>query len=201
MSVKTPTQGRAIQTRERIVAAARRLFSERGYADVSTQDVLERAGVSRGAVYHHFAGKRELMQAVMEEIEGELLEGLAGRLAGVEDPYEQIVVASQGYMDYCVTSDDLRRISLRDGRAALGWTQWREFALSYGLGVTIALVTNAQEAGRLSGDDPETLGHVVLGALIEAATMIAHSDDPAATRERVGRAVAVLIEGLEAPGR
>jgi AcrR family transcriptional regulator len=98
----TRTQESGEATRERIVQAARELVVERGYADVSTSEVLKRAGVSRGGLYHHFAGKEQLMAAVLDALERDFVERLGAAVAVAPDPFSALRDGVQWYLDECM---------------------------------------------------------------------------------------------------
>src|SRR5947209_3751218 len=139
-------------TRAALVRAARELFSERGYAAVGTNEVVQRAGVTRGAMYHHFPDKRELFRAAYEETEKELVEDLAGRVATIDDPWEALVAGLRAFFD--IASDPkLMQMGLVDGPAVLGWAEWREVGNRYGLEVTAAALQRAKDAGALRDAD------------------------------------------------
>jgi AcrR family transcriptional regulator len=182
-------------TRAALVRAARELFSERGYTAVGTNEVVQRAGVTRGAMYHHFPDKRELFRAAYEETEKELVEELAARVATIEDPWEALVAGMRAFFD--LASDPmLMRMGLIDGPSVLGWEAWREVGNRYGLGVTSAALQRAMDAGTLRAADVDGLAHLLLAALGEAGMMLANSDDPHADRERVEKALMAMLEGL-----
>lgn len=180
------------------MTAARDLFAERGYAAVGTNEVVQRAGVTRGAMYHHFHDKRDLFRAVYEQVEEELVAATAGRMSGIEDPWELLVAGVRSFFDAC-TDPVVMRIALTDGPAVLGWQEWREIGNRYGLGLVSFGLQNAMEAGFLRRADVKPLAHLVLGALDEAAMLIANADDPGATRERAEETLLVLLEGLRMP--
>lgn len=182
--------------REALVAAARELFIERDYDRVSTEEILERSGVSRGALYHHFPTKLDLFQAVWEASERRLIEELAAGVPATSSPFEVLLGLARAYLRAAETDQELRRIGLGQSRAVLGWEAWRNASMELGIGVVLAVVRAAIEAGELAGEDPETLAIVVLGAVIEAAMLIVAADDPAAARERSEAAVLALLEGL-----
>src|SRR3954453_15929985 len=106
-----PDRGEA--TRDALLAAARTLFAERGYAGVGTEEVVRRAGVTRGALYHYFHDKQDLFRAVFEQTEGENIQPIIARVEGVPDPMEELVVGVRAFLDAC---DDptLMRIGVRD---------------------------------------------------------------------------------------
>jgi AcrR family transcriptional regulator len=189
---------RAEKTRQRIVQAARELVVERGYAGVSTSEIQNRAGVSRGGLYHHFASRQELMAAVIGAIEADLTQRLAAAVADAGDPLSQLRVGAQWYLDECVRSREIQRIGLYEGRQALGWERWRESVAPHGVGMLIAALEAAMDAGQIDRVDPSALAYALLAMLHESATMILSAADKAGERERVGAVVAALIDGLRA---
>ncbi len=190
------TQDRGEATRERIVQAARELVVERGYAGVSTAEVLDRAGVSRGGLYHHFDGKDQLMAAVLEAVERDVIVRLAAAVAEQPDPFSALRVGAQWYLDECMRSKELQRVGVLEGRKALGWEAWRETVGPYGLTMLAEALAGAMEAGEIVPADPTVLAHLILAALHEAAGIIQSAAHPPAERERTGRAIANLIDGL-----
>lgn len=182
--------------REALVEAALGLFVERDYDEVSTEEILERSGVSRGALYHHFPAKLDLFRAVWEASERRVIEELAAQVPVSDGPFEALLGMARAYLRAAETDRELRRIGLGQSRAVLGWEAWRKAATGLGLGVALALVRAAVEAGELPPEDPETLAVVVLGAVIEAAMLIVVAEDAAAARERSEAAVVTVLEGL-----
>jgi AcrR family transcriptional regulator len=187
---------RAEATRERIVQAARELVIEYGYDGVSTGQVLQSAGVSRGGLYHHFAGKQELMAAVLEAVERDFTDRLAAAVADAPDPFAALETGVQWYLDECLHSKELQRVGLYEGRKALGWEAWRDTIAPYGLQLLAAGLNAAIEAGQLEQADPLALAHMILALLHEAVTMNLTAPDPLAERTRTGGAVATIIAGL-----
>ena len=184
-------------TRAALIETARELFSERGYSAVGTNEIVQRAGTTRGAMYHHFPDKRELFRAAYEETEKELVEGLAAHLETIEDPWEAMVTGMRSFFD--ISSDPkLMQMGLIDGPSVLGWEAWREIGNRYGLGVTTAGLQRAMDAGVLRPADVTRLAHLLLAALGEAAMLLANADDPQAERERVEAALMTMLEGLRA---
>ena len=193
--VKDGRAERGEATREALIEAARELFSERGYAAVGTNEVVKRAGVTRGAMYHHFADKRELFRAVYEDTERRLVEGLAVQTAAIEDPWEALVVGMRSFFD--VASDPkLMQMGLIDGPAVLGWEAWREIGNRYGVKLTTTGLQRAMDAGVLRRADVTLLARMLLAALGEAAMLMASADDPRAERERVEATIFTMLEGL-----
>jgi len=174
---------------------ARELFAERGYAGVGTEEIVRRASVTRGALYHHFEDKRDLFRAVHEGLEQGLVAGIGERIAGIQDPYELLVTGLRAYLDAC-TDPALIQIALIDAPGVLGWAEWREVDARYGLGLVQFGLQNAMEAGVIREVDLRPFSHLMLGALGEAAFLIAYSDDPVAARDEVEGPLLALLEGL-----
>ena len=184
-------------TRTALVRAARELFTERGYAAVGTSEVVKRAGVTRGALYHHFPDKRELFRAAYEATERDLVEGLNSQLTTIDDPWEALVTGIRSFFDIA-SEPKLMRMGLIDGPAVLGWEAWREIGNRYALRVTAAGIQRAMDAGVLRQADVNALAHMLLAAVGEAGLMLANSPDPAAERERVEATLMTMLEGLRA---
>ncbi len=185
---------RTAATRTALIAAARRLFTERGYDAVGTEEIVRAAGVTRGALYHHFGGKAELLEAVYERLEAESTERVARVVLGseLESPLEAMKAGIEAFLDECA-EPELQRIALHDAPAVLGWDRWREIAAANGLGLIEASLTAAIEAGEIRALPVKPLAHLLLGALDEAAMLIARDDDPVARAE----VTAVLLALLE----
>ena len=186
---------RSEATREALIRAARPLFAERGYADVGTEEIVRAAGLTRGALYHHFGGKRELLAAVYEEIERELAERIASGALGASDPVEAMRAGSALFLDACL-EPEVQRIVLLDAPAVLGWERWREIAAANGLGLIEASLGAAIEAGEIRELPVKQTAHLLMGALDEAAMVVARSEDPRAMRDEVAETLNTLIEGL-----
>lgn len=182
-------------TRAALVGAARELFSERGYSRVGTNEVVAHAGVTRGAMYHHFRDKKDLFRAVYEQTEREIVESTAAAISTVEDPWERLASGVHSFFDAC-TDPALRQIGLVDGPAVLGWQEWREIGGRYGMALVTLGLQNAMDAGVLRRADVRQLSHLVFGALGEAALLIANAEDPRATRKEAEATALVLLEGL-----
>jgi AcrR family transcriptional regulator len=201
MNVSRRTQAeRAEATRGALIAAARRLFTERGYDGVGTEEVVGAAGVTRGALYHHFGGKRDLLEAVYEKLEAESTERVARVVLGseLESPLEAMRAGVEAFLDECA-EPELRQIALHDAPAVLGWDRWREIAAANGLGLIEASLTAAIEAGEIRELPVKTMAHLLIGALDEAAMLVARSEDPASRAEVTAVLIAVL-ESFAVPG-
>src|SRR5271167_3528044 len=188
---------RSAATRAALVAAARPLFAEHGFGGVGTETIVQAAGVTRGALYHQFADKTELFEAVYEAIEEDLSRRLSDRIAaaGASDPIEVMMLGADAWLDACA-GQEVQQIVLLDGPAVLGWQRWREIGLRYGLGLVEGLLTHAIEVGRIPAQPVSALAHVLVGALDEAALYIARSEDQAAASEAIRPVIARLVARL-----
>ena len=194
----SPTQAeRSESTRAALLRAARELFAERGYAATAAEDVVRAAGVTRGAMYHHFGGKKDLFRAVHEEMEQEMVAGLAERLSGIEDAWELLVTGVDAFLEQCL-DPVLAKIALDEAPSVLGWREWREVDMRFGLGLTSASLQYAMDAGVLREQPVLPLAHLLVSAMGEAGLMIAASEDPAATRDELRGSLVALLEGLRA---
>jgi AcrR family transcriptional regulator len=181
-------------TRAALLAAARALFADRGYADTSTEEIVQQAGVTRGALYHHFLDKQDLFRAVVEELEREFL----ARVAAAAPPggvWDALQAAFQAFLDACL-EPAMQRIMLLEAPSVLGWEAYREIEERYSLGALEAALRTAMGEGIIDEQPVGPLARLLLGALREAGMLIAHAGDVAAARSQVGAAVARLLDGL-----
>jgi AcrR family transcriptional regulator len=190
---------RSEATREALIEAARALFAERGYAGVGTEEIVRAAGVTRGALYHHFGGKRDLFEAVYERVEAELAQRIAeGALgAGAAEPLTAMRAGAEMFLQAC-TEPEAQRIVLLDGPSVLGWDRWREIAAEHGLGLIEGTLATAIEVGAIPAQPVRPLAHLLMGALDEAGMLIARSKDPERTRSEVGSALDRFLAALSA---
>jgi AcrR family transcriptional regulator len=178
-----PKEGRSRATQERLLGAARALFSERGFADTATEDLVARAGVTRGALYHQYVDKRDLFRAVFEDVERELGERIAGAASGQTSPWEMIRAGARALLDASL-EPAVRRIVLTDGPSVLGWEEWRRIDAQYAYGMVRTALDANMEAGNLPRQPIEPLTHLIIGALNEAGLAVAASEKPEATRDQ-----------------
>jgi AcrR family transcriptional regulator len=184
---------KGLATRRELVAAATRLFAERGYEATPVEAVLEEAGVSRGALYHHFADKRALFEAVLESVE----EGLAAVvLAAAEKSGDASRSLQAGCLAWLQSLRDpvVRRIVLVDAPSVVGWARWREIDECHWFGLIKAGLAESLPPGRHEGTTVDVLAHMLLAALNEVAFLIARAED---TEEAARAGEAALSDLLE----
>ena len=200
LDTKARRAAQAEGTRAALVAAARRLFVEKGYHRTSTEEVVTAAGVgTRGALYHHFADKQALFEAAFIAVEEDLVIEAAKNLADPADgALNQLRQGLVGFLDASLTPH-VQRILLIDGPAVLGWVKWRELESLYGLGAIRAMLERAVEEGDLAAGQPvDALAHVLLAAADETALFIANASDQRAARDQGVRALNAVLDGLRA---
>jgi AcrR family transcriptional regulator len=195
MNVKRTQAERSEATRGALIRAGRELFGARGYGAVGTEEVVARAGVTRGALYHQFADKKDLFRAVVETLEQDVIARVGSRLGAVNSPGEALTAMMGGWLDVC-EDDEVQRIMLLDAPGVLGWDEWREIGHRYGLGEVIALLEAAMEAGDIERQPAVPLAHVVIGALDEAALYIARAEHPRSARAEMEAVLGRLLSGL-----
>lgn len=199
MEAKTTKAEQGEATRATLMRAARELFTEHGYGGVGTQEIVRAAQVTRGALYHHFADKKDLFRAVHEQIEGEVVATVAAQMADADgDPYELLVVGARALLDVC-TDPAITRVTLVDAPSVLGWEEWREIDMRHGLGVVVAGLQVGMDAGVLRRQPVRPLAHLLLGAMGEAGMVIANAANAETARAEVEPALIGLLEGLRAP--
>ena len=186
---------RSEETREALIEAARTLFAERGFAAVSIEEIVRAARLTRGALYHHFDSKEELFRAVYERVEQELVQGIAAVAISAADPMEALRAGALAFLNAC-EDPAVQQIALIDAPSVLGWEQWREIGLRYGLGLVQGTLQAAMDAGMIERQPVRPLAHLLHGSIDEAAMLIARADDGGSTRREVAAAVDRFIDSL-----
>jgi len=183
------------ETRSTLLASARHLFAERGYAGTSIEDVVGRAGMTRGALYHHFASKKDIFEAVFEDLERELMERVAGAGTGEADVWTRIMTSLHAFLDGCL-EPTCRRIALQEAPMVLGRDRWREIDERYAMGLVRGGVEELIDAGVIASQPVDLLAHILFGALTEAAFRVAAADEPAAARDEAAALLERMVGSL-----
>jgi AcrR family transcriptional regulator len=198
MEIKRRTQEeRSAATRDALIAAARKLWGLRGYAEVGTPEIATAAGVTRGAMYHQFADKAALFSEVVEAVEQDVMARMVKFVAssGGTTPADAIRAAVDAWLE--VSSDpEVRQLILLDAPSVLGWAAFRDVAQRYSLGMTEQMLAEAIKAGQLARQPVRPLAHVLIGALDEAAMAIATADDPKRARRETTQVLHRLIDAM-----
>jgi AcrR family transcriptional regulator len=195
MSAPRTQQERTRATRAALLTAARTLFAQRGYAAVPAEEIVAAAGLTRGALQHHFGDKKELFRAVFEQVESEVPARVSAAVTGQPDSWAAATAGLTGFLDAC-QEPEILQIALTDAPAVLGWAEWRAIETRHGLGLIQAVLERAMAEGVITRQPVDVLAHLVLGAVIEAALLIAHAPDHDTARARAEPALRALLDGL-----
>lgn len=193
---KRTQEARREATRRALVAAARELFAQKGYAETSTPEIVSAAGVTRGALYHHFADKLALFAAVVEEEHALLSMAINAASGGDDDepgPIKALVKGGDGFLD-AMQDEGRRRILLVDAPAVLGRVALDEIDARYGLRTLVAGVGAAMEAGAIKDLPLLPLVHL-LGAMFDRAALA-----PGEHVDEYRKVMKAVIRGLKKSG-
>jgi AcrR family transcriptional regulator len=195
MEVKDLRLAQGAETQRALRRQARKLFAQKGYSGANTNELVERARVTKGALYHHFANKKELYQAVVEDMEQELVARIEAAGAG-RAPWERLSAMCTAYVEAC-REPALARMLVLEAPAVLGWKTWCNLEQKYEVA---AFARCLKEIPKLQ-EPAETLAQVILGALTTGARVIATAPDPEAARVQVQQTIDRLIAGLRSTAR
>jgi AcrR family transcriptional regulator len=168
MLTRRSQEARREATTEALLDAGRKLFGARGYAGVGSAALAAAAGLTTGAMYHHFADKAALFRAVFESVEAELAATVRQAAAGTGDPLIRVEKGALAFLE-AAREPTVRRIVLIDGPSVLGWERWRHIDEKHHLRPLKAALIVAMRAGLVDRRDPDSLARLLMGALTEAA--------------------------------
>lgn len=182
------------ETRVKLIAAGRQAFGTMGYANASMDDFTAAAGLTRGALYHHFGDKKGLLQAVVQEIDAEMSDRLKEIAARAPSRWEGCVDEQIGFIKMAL-EPEIQQILFRDGAAVLGdISQWPSTNNCI-LGLEKSLQTLKDE-GEIVDIDVEAMARLINGASSQAAMWIASSENPEETSRKAVSSFRTLLEGL-----
>ena len=193
---KRAAQGRA--TRGQLIEVATSLFADRGYEGTSIEAVLAAAGVSRGAIYHHFAGKEALFKAVLQALNERVTEEVTEAIRDCTDPVDAMHTGALAWID--LAGDPvIQRVMLVDAVSVLGWEQWQAMDEGRTVGATRAMLQEVSDSGRLPQELVGPFSYMIVAALDEAAMVVARAPDSGAAVAEGRRAVEELLNRLLRP--
>lgn len=200
MSTRRTQAERSAATQQALIAAARRLWGERGYAEVGTPEIAEAAGVTRGAMYHQYADKASLFRAVVEAMDQEILVRLEASVAAKrpKTPADTMHAMADAWLDIA-GEPEVRQLMMLDAPSVIGWREYREMSQQNAIVAAEELLKAAVEAGQLRPQPLRPLALVMLGALDEAAMYLATAENADEAREEARAVVRDLIDGLLRP--
>ncbi|MDO6414486.1 helix-turn-helix domain-containing protein [Sphingomonas sp. BIUV-7] len=190
-------QKRATATRDTILAVARALFAEAGYHATATTEIAARAGLTRGALYHHFDDKEALFLAVSRLLAEELAERSSAAAAGLSgNLWAQVTEAFRTYLLLIVAHADYRRILLIDGPAILGWVRWREVQADHVANRTADALQLLMDADLVEPRATLPLATMIQAALHDAALTMANAPETGATRDEALATFLFILRGI-----
>ena len=195
MTVKSRQAENSATTRAALLRIARRFFAERGYAETATEEIVRRARVTRGALYHHFKDKQDLFRAVLHEEQSKLAAKCTQAAAQESDPWRALMTANEAFLEACL-DPAVQQIVLIDAPAVLGAEGFRQSDESYYLAGLKAAIEAAIAAGIIEEQPVEALAHMIMGSMNEAARLIAHASDKKRARREVSESANRMWNGL-----
>lgn len=188
-------------TKTRLLDSARLLFTERGFGGVTAEELVQHAGLTRGALYHHFGGKGALggkgglFAALYENVQREIGTRIKEAAEEQRDSWSALRAGCHAFLDACV-DPTVRRVVLLEAPAVLGWEQWREVDARYGLGLLKEGLREAMADGAIRDRPVDPVAHSLVGAMNEVAMWIARSGEPETALRQAGESLDDLLEGL-----
>jgi AcrR family transcriptional regulator len=182
-------------TRKALLKSASALFAERGYAGTSLDEVATAARVTKGALYHHFAGKLDLFQAVFDECEAAAVRRITSDVRRKRNPWERALTAVSSFLEVC-QQPAYRRIVMQEGPVALGFDRWRESEERSTYGLVHDIVRRVLRQYRIEGSLMETFTRIFYGAMSSAGIAVSEAEDPEAASREVATVISLMLAGL-----
>jgi AcrR family transcriptional regulator len=196
ISFHMPTKAeQSTTTQARIIVAAQAVFTRDGYADASLADIVKRAKVTTGAIYHHFGGKKELFTAVAEHLEQVILDEVSSTTPPSISGWEALEWGALKTLEISMRPE-IQRIVFREAPAVVGLTEWRAIEAKYAFGMMMQTLASLPQNG--AARTPEVTAQILLGAITEAAHAVALSDNPAEALTEAKATLTVMLRALEA---
>ena len=190
-------------TKRALLDVAQDLFTEHGYAGTSLDAIVAGARVTKGALYHHFAGKQALFEEVFERVEHAASKAVHDQIKGEQDPWLKARAGLRAFLEV-VRQPTYRRVVIQDGPGVLGYERFREqeerSTFSNVLVIVSSVLNNDLGTGRLEMDEPmqRTFARIFFGAMSSAGESVSLAEDPEAASDRVEAAIGIILDGLQA---
>ena len=190
-------------TKRALLDVAQDLFTEHGYAGTSLDAIVAGARVTKGALYHHFAGKQALFEAVFERVEHGASKAVHDQIKGEQDPWLKARAGLRAFLEV-VRQPTYRRVVIQDGPGVLGYERFREqeerSTFSNVLVIVASVLNNDLGTGPLEMDEPmqRTFARIFFGAMSSAGESVSLAEDPEAASDRVEAAIGIILDGLQA---
>ncbi|HRE27559.1 MAG TPA: TetR/AcrR family transcriptional regulator [Anaerolineales bacterium] len=185
-------------TTARLIEVATAAFARDGYAHTATEAIVALAGVTRGALYHHFGSKEGLFKAVLEHVQKQVGQRVEESVVGLKDPWEALLTGSRAFLQASL-DPQVQRIMLTDAPAVLGWSDWRALDEQYSMRALGEALAELAQAGELPPMPIEAMTHLLSGAMNEAALWIAQASDQPRALSEATLALEHVLNGLRRP--
>ncbi len=192
---KTTKAAQREATTQKLIEVGREIFTQYGYAQASTEEIVHRAGVTRGALYHHFASKEGLFHAVLEDVQKDVAQWIEASASETDDLWEQLVAGCRAFLKASL-NPQVQRIMLIDAPAVLGWDAWRQIDAEQGMQTLHSVLMELTAHGLIHPQPMNALVHLLSGAMNEAALWIARSEHPEQALEEAAAALEHLMGAL-----
>lgn len=186
----------AAETARQVLDWATAVFIQEGYGAASVDDIARRAGVTRGAVYHHYEGKAGLFRAVAERAQQQVAARVVAQAERHDDPAEQLRLGCHAFLD-AITDGDTARLLLIEAPAALGWGAWRELDAAAS---ARELREGLAAAAALPADQLDAATQLLSGAMNDAALWLAERPADATARRAAHAVLDRLVDAVTRAG-
>jgi AcrR family transcriptional regulator len=186
-------QGR--ETADRLLQIAKQIFLKQGFAATRTDDIIAGAGVTKGALYHHFSSKEQLFEAVYRSVEDDVANRIESACAGVSDPWEQLLAGCFAYLEAC-QDEGLQRILRLDGPAVLGLAKWAAIDREYGLDRLLPTLQRMSDSGVIKVPSIEAFARQLTGAMNESTFWIAQHRNSKVALDESKRMLTLMLHGV-----
>jgi AcrR family transcriptional regulator len=183
-------------TKRALVEVATELFTERGYAGTSLDEIVAGARVTKGALYHHFSGKQALFEAVFEAVEEDASQRIRQAVRTHRDPWDKAIAGLRAFLGE-VQQPSYRRVVIQEGPAVLGYERYREQEERSTFGIVQDIVSSVLASYDLEPTMVETFSRVFFGAMSAAGSAVSMADDPRRASLEVEAAITFILAGLE----
>lgn len=183
-------------TQKRIISVAKKVFARDGYAKASLAEIVDKANVTTGAIYHHFNGKKGLFIAVAEHLEQAILDEVATATQTSKSPWDTFESSILNTLEVCARPD-IQQIVFRDAPTVVGVKEWREIEIKYAFGLMRTTIALLAEEGIINAPNPDLLAQVLLGAIMEAAHSVARADDKTLTLKQAKTTIRTILGALK----